>query len=428
TAPVEETSAEAPTDAGAADTDNQNAIPLRTQTQEANDEDDAASDMDAAEADELAALLAGLVPLDDKAAKAVIAEKSAGREKTAAETALAGGEEMTQAQKTALARLSEIHQDIANEGADISDAEDAAQTQNVVDAAVEEIASKILTIKDFQKQVLQPAHTNEKSDLSGTEVATEEATASTDAALAQSTDATASQTAQKPVDPYAMQKFLGGDQHAASPATTNNVVALAQAANIRASEVRNEANAGGEGKTASTQNTIGSGVRSLGSYDFAGQLSAARISKGGAAGLPQAIEQVSVQLHKAVKEGLDTITIQLKPVELGKIEIKLEFAADKSVSGTVIADNQATLNILQKDSSSLQRALQDAGLQAQSGCLEFSLRDQGNAGQFAQQQNNGASQENGGSTVSYEDSALVDVAASNVETYYIAPGHVNLSV
>lgn len=184
------------------------------------------------------------------------------------------------------------------------------------------------------------------------------------------------------------------------------------------------------GKATSTPTTpVGEGGRTVGSYDFASQLSATRTAKGGAAGLPQAIEQVAVQLHKTVKEGKDEMTIQLRPAELGKIEIKLEFSADKRVQGTVVADSQATLNLLQKDSDALQRALQDAGLQADAGCLQFSLRGDG-------QQNASTQNEAGGRSSGSSSSALLAVSeaegheagATESETYYITPGRVNLRV
>ncbi|MGE4350570.1 MAG: flagellar hook-length control protein FliK [Bdellovibrionales bacterium] len=179
-----------------------------------------------------------------------------------------------------------------------------------------------------------------------------------------------------------------------------------------------------------TQNasSVAAGMRTSGSYDLASQLSAARVTKGGSTGLPQAVEQVSVQLHKAVSSGVDEITIQLRPAELGKVEIKLEISADKSVTGTVIADNQSTLNLLQKDSASLQFALQEAGLQADPGCLQFSLSDDGSANQFAQNQDSVDSQSSLSAMGEGEDQEDSTVLSSLTESYYVTPGRVNLRV
>ncbi|MDD3182257.1 MAG: flagellar hook-length control protein FliK [Alphaproteobacteria bacterium] len=218
--------------------------------------------------------------------------------------------------------------------------------------------------------------------------------------------------------------------------TGQDVNTLAGAAATNASSVSAQAsNAAADGAVQATGGTqasqnvssLATGARPVGSYDFASQLSAARVTKGGSTNLPQAVEQVAVQLHKAAKEGANEITIQLRPAELGKIEVKLEIAADKSVTGTVIADNQTTLNLLQKDSSSLQRALQEAGLQADSGCMQFSLRDDNQANQFAQNQSetwkSGLSVEKG-----LDDSEDLSVMTAATETYYLTPGRVNLRV
>lgn len=88
----------------------------------------------------------------------------------------------------------------------------------------------------------------------------------------------------------------------------------------------------------------------------------------------QVMEQVSVQIDKQVKDGADTIKIQLKPHDLGKIEIKLEVAADGRVSATVTADKPETLAMLQKDAKGLEKALEDAGLKPDTSATSFSLK------------------------------------------------------
>ncbi|BAE49310.1 flagellar hook-length control protein FliK [Paramagnetospirillum magneticum] len=88
----------------------------------------------------------------------------------------------------------------------------------------------------------------------------------------------------------------------------------------------------------------------------------------------QVMEQVTVQIDKQVKDGADTIKIQLKPYELGKIEIKLEVSADGHVSATVTADKPETLAMLQKDAKGLEKALEDAGLKPDSAATTFSLK------------------------------------------------------
>lgn len=90
----------------------------------------------------------------------------------------------------------------------------------------------------------------------------------------------------------------------------------------------------------------------------------------------QVIDQVSVQIARQAKGGADTIRVQLKPVDLGRIEIRLE-VQDGKVTAHVSADNKETLAVLQKDARGLERALQDAGLKTEASSMNFSLSGDG---------------------------------------------------
>ena len=93
--------------------------------------------------------------------------------------------------------------------------------------------------------------------------------------------------------------------------------------------------------------------------------------------LPQPpVEQVAVRIASMAKDGMDQIRIQLEPADLGRVDVRLHMQ-DGAVTATVMADNQDTLDLLQRDSRSLQQALQDAGLKTNSDGLNFSLRDDG---------------------------------------------------
>lgn len=88
-------------------------------------------------------------------------------------------------------------------------------------------------------------------------------------------------------------------------------------------------------------------------------------------------EQVSVQITKALNAGNDRISIQLKPADLGRVDVQMEVGQDGRVTAVVTADNKQTLDLLQKDSKQLQEALQQAGLQVDDDSLDFNLREQG---------------------------------------------------
>lgn len=88
-------------------------------------------------------------------------------------------------------------------------------------------------------------------------------------------------------------------------------------------------------------------------------------------------DQVNVHIKKAVQEGADRIDIKLRPEALGRVEVRLEVGQDGRVVASVTADQRHTLDLLRADARSLERALQEAGLQADSGSLNFNLRGEG---------------------------------------------------
>jgi hypothetical protein len=178
-------------------------------------------------------------------------------------------------------------------------------------------------------------------------------------------------------------------------------------------------------------NVSAEGAQATGTYNFASQLSAFRAANGGATGLPSAVDQVILQMNRSVKNGNDQMSLQLSPGDLGKITVKLDFGADGKVQGTVVADNPKTLDMLQKDQRSLERALQDAGLRADPGSLQFSLGGQSNQNNSGQSAANGKANGSGDGTVSADassdTSALVDLGSA-AETYYLTPSGVNIRV
>lgn len=90
-------------------------------------------------------------------------------------------------------------------------------------------------------------------------------------------------------------------------------------------------------------------------------------------------EQIGIRLQKAVSEGVDRISMSLKPVELGRVDIQMEVGFDGRVQAVISADRPDTLALLQRDARGLEQALQNAGLQADGDSLSFNLRDGGNS-------------------------------------------------
>lgn len=110
--------------------------------------------------------------------------------------------------------------------------------------------------------------------------------------------------------------------------------------------------------------------------DFAQHLANAKAARPGHHA-PPAPTQVAVHIQRAAQDGLDRVSIQLRPVELGRIEVRMEFGSDGVMRAKFMAENPQTLELLQRDLRGLEKSLQDAGIRTESGGLSFSLRDDG---------------------------------------------------
>lgn len=143
------------------------------------------------------------------------------------------------------------------------------------------------------------------------------------------------------------------------------------------------------GQTAEAAQAAGGGAQSLlSSQQTASGVDLSKSYIGGQGRVPQyppTLMQVSMNLQKAVQSGADTVTVQLKPDDLGSINVRLSFEKDGRVKANITADNVKTLDMLQRNSGDLQKSLQSAGIKTDSDSLSFSLQDDGQSGQQQQQ-------------------------------------------
>jgi|GEM_PF-5858845 len=92
-------------------------------------------------------------------------------------------------------------------------------------------------------------------------------------------------------------------------------------------------------------------------------------------------EDVMAQIKFGMGAGVggsttSNISVQLRPKELGKVDISIQVASDGKTHVMVMAEKTDTLNMLQKESSSLRGMLTDA-LKTDSGNLNFSFQQSG---------------------------------------------------
>jgi flagellar hook-length control protein FliK len=87
-----------------------------------------------------------------------------------------------------------------------------------------------------------------------------------------------------------------------------------------------------------------------------------------------AAQAVIATLTRGAQSGENrSFTLQLDPPELGRLEIQMQFTKDKSVKAHMIFEKPETMLMLQRDSQALERALQEAGLDAGGNELSFEL-------------------------------------------------------
>jgi flagellar hook-length control protein FliK len=72
----------------------------------------------------------------------------------------------------------------------------------------------------------------------------------------------------------------------------------------------------------------------------------------------------------------NVIDLRLEPAHLGKVQIRFDFGADGKANIAVLADRPETLEMLQKDTKTIERILADNGIKADSNSLSFNLRGQ----------------------------------------------------
>ncbi len=85
-------------------------------------------------------------------------------------------------------------------------------------------------------------------------------------------------------------------------------------------------------------------------------------------------DQIKVNITQSAIKGVDKIEIQLKPADLGQIEVKLQIGRDGRLHAHIVASNAETLDLLQKDLSSLKEAFNSAGYLTEDDSFSFGYR------------------------------------------------------
>lgn len=102
--------------------------------------------------------------------------------------------------------------------------------------------------------------------------------------------------------------------------------------------------------------------------------------------------QVAFEVVRQFNQGNSRFLIRLDPPELGRIDVRMQVDGDGNVHTRMTVERAETLDLMQRDQRSLEKALAQAGLDSSKTSLEFSLRQNPFArdGQNPQQQGNGS--------------------------------------
>jgi flagellar hook-length control protein FliK len=133
---------------------------------------------------------------------------------------------------------------------------------------------------------------------------------------------------------------------------------------------------------------------------------------------------LAIEISAKSQSGAKQFDIRLDPPELGRVEVRLSIDAAGKASAHLSADQPQTLDLLQKDSTSLMRALRDAGLNVSQDGLNFSLRQQNH-------QDSGAHQGGGrGTPRNFTLTATTSTEATATSAAYRRPadGRIDISV
>ena len=163
---------------------------------------------------------------------------------------------------------------------------------------------------------------------------------------------------------------------AAASVANVSVDALSGAENAKVSSVEGINSVGANNSTLGTAALAGS-VKAEGRTQ-ASETSFRDIYKGMS---KEVVDQVKVNITKSAVKGVDNIEIKLKPEDLGHIEVKMQISKDGKLHAHIISSRPETMEILQKEAGSLEKAFNEAGFDMDSGSLSFSFREGSESGQ-----------------------------------------------
>jgi hypothetical protein len=139
-------------------------------------------------------------------------------------------------------------------------------------------------------------------------------------------------------------------------------------------------------------------------------------------------DALALRIASHSSDGDNRFSIRLDPPELGKIEVNLSVDARGHAQAELSADKPQTLEMLQRDSSTLERALRDAGLNLTGG-LAFSLKGDGRSQAWRDPQaGRGRGLQIAAAEAASANAALTARAALVAQAYGLPTSHLDIRV
>lgn len=86
------------------------------------------------------------------------------------------------------------------------------------------------------------------------------------------------------------------------------------------------------------------------------------------------IRDIAVHIAQHADSGVNRFQLRLDPPELGRVEVRMEISPEGKLSAVIAVERAETLDLLQRDSRTLERSLEEAGLKTGNNSLNFSLK------------------------------------------------------
>ncbi len=139
-----------------------------------------------------------------------------------------------------------------------------------------------------------------------------------------------------------------------------------------------------------------------------------------------ATQMVAATIQKTALNGDTDLSLQLDPPDLGRVDVRMTFGKDKTVKAVVTAEKPETYMMMQRDAQILERALQDAGLDADGG-LSFELAEHGF--DFNHNNQRGGGHDHGGTGSNAQNSGNIEIIETTM-TWLVDPetGHTRYDI